>query len=238
MVEHLGLEPGHACARRRVRARAPRPCTRRARRSPCTGSTSATASSSSPRRSAPAGATFERLDARAMTFDAEFDAVICLCQGAFGLMTADGHDATVLAGMARALEARGPAGAHRVQRLLRGEALGGRRVRRRHAASTTSAQRSATRPARRSTAELWTGCYTPRELRLLCAAHGLRVDASAASSPAPTRWPRRPPTRRSSCCWRRRISLRRFNRRPGSTLSSGSSLVASLIASSRPRLGT
>ena len=37
---------------------------------------------------APAGATFERLDARALTFDAEFDAAICLCQGAFGLMTA------------------------------------------------------------------------------------------------------------------------------------------------------
>ena len=33
--------------------------------------------------------------------------MICLCQGAFGLMTADGHDATVLAGMARALEPGG-----------------------------------------------------------------------------------------------------------------------------------
>ena len=43
-------------------------------------------------QNAPAGATFERIDARAMTFDAEFDAVICLCQGAFGLMTTDGGD--------------------------------------------------------------------------------------------------------------------------------------------------
>src|SRR4051812_6994111 len=33
---------------------------------------------------APEGATFQRLDARALPFDAEFDAVICLCQGAFG----------------------------------------------------------------------------------------------------------------------------------------------------------
>ncbi len=41
------------------------------------------------RADAPDGATFERLDARSLTFDAEFDAVICLCQGAFGLMTAE-----------------------------------------------------------------------------------------------------------------------------------------------------
>ena len=52
---------------------------------------------------APPGATFERLDARALPFDGEFDAVICLCQGAFGMMTADGDDAAVVAGMARAL---------------------------------------------------------------------------------------------------------------------------------------
>ncbi len=52
-------------------------------------------------------ATFERIDARAMTFDGEFDAVICLCQGAFGMMTADGDDDAVVAGMARALRPGG-----------------------------------------------------------------------------------------------------------------------------------
>ncbi|MEZ5249858.1 MAG: class I SAM-dependent methyltransferase [Ilumatobacteraceae bacterium] len=41
---------------------------------------------------APAGATFERADARALSFDAEFDVVVCLCQGAFGMMTANGDD--------------------------------------------------------------------------------------------------------------------------------------------------
>ena len=40
------------------------------------------------RAGAPPGATFERLDARHLPFDGEFDAAICLCQGAFGLMTA------------------------------------------------------------------------------------------------------------------------------------------------------
>ncbi|MSV36610.1 MAG: methyltransferase domain-containing protein, partial [Actinobacteria bacterium] len=55
------------------------------------------------RDGAPEGATFERCDARNMKFDSEFDAVICLCQGAFGLMTAGGHDVDVLRGIARAL---------------------------------------------------------------------------------------------------------------------------------------
>ena len=32
-------------------------------------------------------------------------------------------------------------------------------------------------------AELWTGCYTPRELRLLCAAHRLTVDSINSVEP-------------------------------------------------------
>ena len=56
---------------------------------------------------APPGVTFERLDARRLAFDAEFDAVICLCQGAFGLMTAGGEDELVVAGMASALRPGG-----------------------------------------------------------------------------------------------------------------------------------
>ena len=59
------------------------------------------------RAEAPDGATFERLDARSLPFDGEFDAVICLCQGAFGLMTASGEDDVVVAGMARALRPGG-----------------------------------------------------------------------------------------------------------------------------------
>ena len=39
---------------------------------------------------------------------------------------------------------------------------------------------------RPATIDLWTGCYTPRELRLLAAAPGLDVSASARSSPGPT----------------------------------------------------
>ncbi|MGH9005998.1 MAG: class I SAM-dependent methyltransferase, partial [Acidimicrobiia bacterium] len=63
------------------------------------------------RKDAPAGATFVRGDARALGYDAEFDAVISLCQGAFGLAGGPGApldpDGAVLAGMARALEPGG-----------------------------------------------------------------------------------------------------------------------------------
>ena len=81
-------------------------------------------------RHAPAGATFERLDARALAFDADFDAAVSLCQGGFGLVAGAGEDATVLEGMARAV-ARRPHGHERVQRLLPGPLPGPRHARRR-----------------------------------------------------------------------------------------------------------
>src|SRR3954452_15404881 len=67
------------------------------------------------RAAAPAGAavTFDRADARALRFDSEFDAVVSLCQGAFGLCGGPGNDGAgtrldpdraVLDGMARALK--------------------------------------------------------------------------------------------------------------------------------------
>ena len=64
-------------------------------------------------RDAPPGATFLRADARALTFDAEFDAAISLCQGAFGLAGGPGApldgDGEVLGGIARALRPGGVA---------------------------------------------------------------------------------------------------------------------------------
>jgi SAM-dependent methyltransferase len=145
-------------------------------------------------RDAPAGATFERLDARAMTFDAEFDAVICLCQGAFGLMTSDGGDDAVVAGMARALRPGGR---------LALSAFNAYFAVKHHQAATFDAgagvahERTEVRDPDGTPAEvdLWTGCYTPRELRLLLARHGLTVDR--ISSVEPGRYGDDPPTTES-----------------------------------------
>ncbi|MFN3257709.1 MAG: class I SAM-dependent methyltransferase [Ilumatobacter sp.] len=134
------------------------------------------------RASAPDGATFERLDARSLEFDAEFDAVICLCQGAFGLMTADGEDATVVAGLARALR---PGGRLALSAFSSYFVV-------KHWESTdfdadTGVNHEHTevrdRDGRAMGAELWTGCYTPRELRLLLGQHGLGVDSISSVEP-------------------------------------------------------
>lgn len=135
---------------------------------------------------APAGATFERLDARSLVdidrFHGSFDAVICLCQGAFGLMTADGHDETVVAGMARALRSDGRLAlsafsSYFVVRHWEGADF--------DADSGINHERTEIRDEAGVAVEtsLWTGCYTPRELRLLCAAHGLVVDSINSVEP-------------------------------------------------------
>jgi SAM-dependent methyltransferase len=126
--------------------------------------------------SAPPGATFERLDARSLAFDREFDAVICLCQGAFGLMTAAGEDDAVLRAMARALR---PGGMLALSAFNAYFAVKYHDAAEFDAASGVSHERTEVRSeaGEVKSVDLWTGCYTPRELRLLCAASGLEVVA-------------------------------------------------------------
>jgi SAM-dependent methyltransferase len=131
---------------------------------------------------APAGATFERMDARHLAFHAEFDAVICLCQGAFGLMTVDGHDETVIAGISRALRPGGR---------LALSAFSSYFVVKHWEGADFDADTGVTHERTEILNEagealetsLWTGCYTPRELRLLCSAHGLDVDSISSVEP-------------------------------------------------------
>ena len=109
---------------------------------------------------------FERMDARAMTFENEFDVVICLCQGAFGLMTAGGHDIDVLTGIRRALKTTGTLAlsafcAYFAVKYFE-EA---------HFDAATGVNHEKTEVRNQGGevlgADLWTGCYTPRELRLM-----------------------------------------------------------------------
>ena len=131
---------------------------------------------------APAGATFERVDARAMTFIEAFDAAICLCQGAFGMMTVSGDDEAVLSGIARALRPGGQLALTAFNAFFA--------VKYHHDASFDAgagvAHERATVHDEAGVAQevdLWTGCYTPRELRLLFAQCGLEVTRVSSVEP-------------------------------------------------------
>jgi SAM-dependent methyltransferase len=127
-------------------------------------------------------ATFERADARSMAFESEFDAVICLCQGAFGMMTADGEDDAVVAGMARALK---PGGRLALSAFNAYFAVKYHDDADFDAATGVSHEITEIRSesGEPRTVDLWTGCYTPRELRLLLAGHGFTVESIASVEP-------------------------------------------------------
>jgi len=150
------------------------------------------------RESAPPGAAvrFERADARLLEYDSEFDAVISLCQGAFGL--AAGPDArrldpdrAVLDGMARALRPGGRLALSAFSAYFQVRFLG--------EADSFDAERGVNHEhtAVRNEggvevpADLWTTCFTPRELRLLAEAAGLRPES--VWSVTPGHYAARPP---------------------------------------------
>ncbi len=136
-------------------------------------------------------ATFARADARHLAYDGTFDAVYSLCQGAFGLTAGPGAeevadrelDHPVLAGMARALRPGGTLVVSAFSAYFQLRYLGenddfdaDRGVNHEH--TTIRDPDGAEHPA-----ELWTTCYTPRELRLLARAVGLRVQAVHGVTP-------------------------------------------------------
>jgi len=143
---------------------------------------------------APAGATFERLDARTMPFRDEFDAAICLCQGAFGLMTVDGENDAVLNGIVAALR---PGGTQVLSAFSSYFAVKYHEGATFDAASGVSHERTEVRDEQGIAAEvdLWTACYTPRELRLVCDRAG--VDVVDIFSVEPGRYCRMPPSTES-----------------------------------------
>jgi len=175
------------------------------------------------REGAPPGASirFERVDARALGYEAEFDAVISLCQGAFGLAGGPGAgeagggaagggaagdgaagdgaagdgaagdgaagglgragqrldpDRAVMHGMARALRPGGRLALSAFSAYFQVRFLG--------EADSFDAERGVNheRTAVRNEAgaevpaDLWTTCFTPRELRLLAEAAGLHPE--------------------------------------------------------------
>ena len=119
-------------------------------------------------------ATFERMDARSLPFDAEFDAAISLCQGAFGLLGGD-QDGDVLAGMARSVRPGGTVcvsafSAYFQVRWLEDFDTFDADAGVNHEVATVKDEAGV-----EATFDLWTTCFTPRELRLLASAAGLTV---------------------------------------------------------------
>lgn len=133
---------------------------------------------------APPGATFARLDARHLPFDGEFDAVVSLCQGAFGLLGGPGDaagtgpadaeaDGTALAGMARALRPGGRLAVSAFSAYFQVRYL--EETDTFDAGAGVNHERTVLKDAEGTEApfDLWTSCFTPRELRLLARAAGL-----------------------------------------------------------------
>ncbi|HYI63183.1 MAG TPA: class I SAM-dependent methyltransferase [Acidimicrobiales bacterium] len=153
------------------------------------------------RRDAPPGVTFSRQDARDLRFEADFDAAISLCQGAFGLQggpAGEGaaalgeptSDAPVLAGMARALRPGGRLAVSAFSSYFQVRHLGESTF---DADAGVAHERTAIRDDAGVEAEvdLWTTCFTPRELRLL--ARGAGLEPLHVWSVEPGRYAARPP---------------------------------------------
>ncbi|CAB4362366.1 MAG: methyltransferase domain-containing protein [Actinobacteria bacterium] len=134
---------------------------------------------------APSGATFQRMDARDLAFEASFDAVICLCQGAFGLMTANGDDELILKAMAKALKPGGRLALSAFSAYFVVKYFDGNAGATFDADTGVNHEHTEVKNELGDTkvVDLWTGCYTPRELRVLCRTAGLTVDSISSVEP-------------------------------------------------------
>jgi SAM-dependent methyltransferase len=143
-----------------------------------------------------AGPTAVRGDARQLPVRSGwFDAVISLCQGGFGLPEAGqalSDDRSVIAEAVRVLKPGGVLAVSAFSAYFQLRHLEPDRERF-DADSGVNHERTEIRSETGTVAptELWTACYTPRELRLLCSLAGL--DVEAVWSVTPGEYAARPP---------------------------------------------
>jgi SAM-dependent methyltransferase len=136
-------------------------------------------------------ARFEVGDVRALAYEAEFDAVVCLCQGGFGLL--GGHDEPrAFERIAAAVRPDGRlaltafSAAFAIRFLEEGETF--------DPASGVLHERSTVRSedGKEEVFDLWTTCFTARELELLAGRAGLEVVGVHGVTPG--RYGTAPPT--------------------------------------------
>ncbi len=128
------------------------------------------------------GATFAIGDVRTVAPTADFDAVICLCQGGFGLL-AGTEDAELLRAFAATLRPGGRLAisafsAYFAVRWLEANDTF-------ELASGVNLERATLRDdhGNERDFDLWTTCFTPKELRFLATAAGLEVEAIHGVTP-------------------------------------------------------
>jgi SAM-dependent methyltransferase len=135
---------------------------------------------------------FHEADVREITYTDAFDAVICLCQGGFGLLGGDEREIDVVARFAAALRPGGRLALSAfssyfvVRHLEAGERF--------DADTGVNHEHAIVRDAGgvERTFDLWTTCFTPRELRLVAARAGLVIDGVLGVQPG--RYAREPPS--------------------------------------------
>ena len=134
-------------------------------------------------------ASFFEVDARQMPFEDEFDAVVSICQGGFGLMGAD--DSVVLKRMAEAVKPSGRVVVTAFSGLY--EAMLQRPEADFDVDSGIVHEKTTIRTEDGSDEEvdLWTSVYTPRELRLMAIGVGLIPEEVYSVDPGD--FTRRPP---------------------------------------------
>jgi SAM-dependent methyltransferase len=119
---------------------------------------------------------FHEADVRELAYADAFDAVICLCQGGFGLLGGGDRELAVVSRFAAALRPGGRLAlsafsSYFVVRHLEPDENFDADTGVNHEHAVVRADDGSER-----TFELWTTCYTPRELRLVAARAGLAVD--------------------------------------------------------------
>ena len=127
-------------------------------------------------------AAFEELDVRELAFDREFDAAICLCQGGFGLLGGEDEEDV----MVRIAAAVRPGGGVAISAFSSYFAL--RWIEDGDDFDPATGVNHEVATLRNEQGEelerdLWTTCFTARELRLLARAAGLEVTSISGVTP-------------------------------------------------------